>query len=136
MLLSEQVIILYYIMHFWVSRWFLGQLYICIYILSDVSSSAKAWFKRKKRLAVVPESLAQPISLLCCHLARDYSRCSAQDNASNVSINQKCLYVGHEAQMEADDTVMVAGRNVWESTQVISFSVAATTIFATDCWFL
>ncbi len=49
---------------------------------------------------------------LCCHLAHDYSRCSAQDNASNVSINQKCLYVGHEAQMEADDTVMVAGRNV------------------------
>lgn len=63
--------------------------------------------------------------------AVDYSRCTAQDNASNVSINQKCLYVGHEAQMEADDTGMVAGRNVWESTQVISFSEAATTISAT-----
>lgn len=81
------------------------------------SPSTKAGLKWTRMVS----SAHKPFRLLCCHLAHDYSRCSAQDNASNVNINQKCLYVGHEAQMEADDTVMVEGRNVWESTQVISF---------------
>ncbi len=76
-------------------------IYVSICVMSDVFPFQKSWIKKKERnhFSTRFVSSAHKLFRLCCHLAHDYSRCSAQDNASNVSINQKCLYVGHEAQM-------------------------------------